>query len=228
MLLVTDNYRFPVLREKLSKTEYHYTIGNIKQIPCLVILVSKIDDKWLMSIEDLHYESNCSSNKDLVKKTGTIEMIQGALKAILYKHPKICGVELNDKSKFKHKNGYTIPLPEYRMIIKGRTWYQEHFGAEPLRDGLKIKLRRYLRQRKDLMKKLNSEDDLTLSMFKDHLIKAQLPQLSGEAWFISVDTIESYVVNARFEKSRQNGGFLDVTKDIDFNLYIQEIPFEAI
>jgi hypothetical protein len=227
MRLITDNYSFHVIREKPTKNQYFYTIGNVNKAPCLVILVCKHDDKWLMCIEDLHYEPTCSFDKKLPKKTGTIEMVQGAIKAVMQKHPKVSVVELQDKSKFLNKNGVWLPLPEYRVIMKGKTWYQEHFGAEPTRDGLKLKLLRYFRKRKELKEYMSRKGEVSLSVFTNLLKEARLPQLSGEAWIIPKGAIEHYNVNARFEDSKQNldgGGFADV-EDEPFELYFQEIPF---
>jgi len=80
-LLITDNYFFPVLKETFNRDEYYYTIGNIHKNPCLVLMVSKFDNKWLLCVEDLNYEPTCALDKELDRGFGTIEMVHGALKA---------------------------------------------------------------------------------------------------------------------------------------------------
>ncbi len=48
------------------------------------------------------------------------------------KHPTTTHIEICDKSFFTlPKSKDIIPLPEYRLLTKGKTWYEEYLGAVP-------------------------------------------------------------------------------------------------
>lgn len=231
MILITDNYTFKVHRQK-TRNGYIYTIGD--KAPCLEVMVGKFDGKWWMCVEDLHFEPSCSSDKPLAKKTGTIEMLQGALKAILEKHPEIELIELNDKSKFMTAENRLMPLPEYRMIMKGCTWYQEHFGAiSPPHSGLDRKLHQYLNTRTTIKRKLQNAE-VNEKTFRTMLRNAGLPQLSAERWIIPISAIQAYPTSGHFKRvyTTKDASFIMGGQHHkyakEFELHFQIVPYEAI
>jgi len=222
--LKTPNHQFDVIKIKTRPNEYYYTLKNLTQPSraCMDVLVWKNDEEWWAAIEYLEYDSACSSN-NLERKSGTIEMVQGMLSALLKKHPKITTVELSDKSNFIASNNERIPLPEYRMITTGKTWYEEHFGAIPANDSVVDRRRRYLKERKELHKQLLEMPKLTAEDFKEFLRASHLRQLSGNVWVIPIDAIKVYPIEGHLKKVAPHvqGGFQGLLKreEFEFRLY---------
>jgi hypothetical protein len=219
-ILQTPNHTFDVVRKKSGTNQYYYTIRNLVDFSrvCMDIIVWKNDEQWWASIEYIEYDS-------LEKKTGTIEMVQGMLTALLKKHSKISTIELNDKSFFTIRNNDRIPLPEYRMITKGKTWYQEYFKAIPASSSLTQKIHQY-KERKKLTETLASISKLTSNSFKEFLRRNDLKQLSGNLWYIPDKDVKTYTVQGHLYKDneKKQGGNLVWTKrnEFDFCLYRSE------
>jgi len=206
MELVTNNYTFGVVRKKMSNTHYFYTIGNLqnKSHPCIEFMVSKEAHGWHLTIEHLQYHASCSLEM-LEKKNGTREMLQGAICAIVKKHPKIVRIELTDASFFTTSSGHHIPLPEYRMITRGKTWYQEYFGAMPLSTDLRIKLKLYNKSRELALEDLNNQE-LSDKTLIDIMNRYDLKEISHRAWFIPLEEVLTWKYQGKFRKSPQSGG----------------------
>ena len=222
--LKTPNHTFQVVKRKPRVNQNYYTIQNLVHSSriCMEVLVWKNDKEWWASIEYLEYDNACSS-KNLERKTGTIEMVQGMLTALLKKHPKISNIELSDKSFFIVGKNDRIPLPEYRMITAGATWYEEYFKAIPATNSLAQKHLLYLKERKQLLQKMSNITKLTSITFKEFLRSNDLRQLSGNLWFIPVDAIRDYPIQGVFEKNKEilKGGdqIPFHRQEFDFNLY---------
>ncbi len=224
LFLQTLNHKFEVIKTKERVNHCYYTIKNQKHNTrvCMDILVWKNDSDWWASIEYLEYDAACSSN-DLERKSGTIEMVQGLLSALLRKHPKISTIELSDKSFFTSNNGDHIPLPEYRMITKGKTWYEEHFKAVPGSTSLSVKHQQYANAHKKLEKELIEIKSLTLTSFKEFLRKNKLRQLSGNVWYIPIGAVKNYPFQGSLKKhtSSIDGGHTPLIRKPEyiFSLY---------
>ncbi len=224
MYLQTKNHKFYVKYEVFGEHTnemYFYSIGNpkLKPKPCVVISVVQMNGKWIMAIQELEYYSTCSS-RTLERKTGTIEMLQGSIKAVLKRHPNISVIELNDKSFFTLQNGDHIPLPEYRLLTKKKTWYEEHFGAIPAYEGLERILESY--------KNVNTNIDvstLTRNKFKKLLIQLHLREVSGNGWMIPIKEVDSYQTRGVFKTDKVvdggSGWIFDKMTPIDhiFRIY---------
>ena len=229
MILKTDNYSFWCKCNKISKRHYVYYIGNTdgKPIPCISISVDKFD-QWYMTIQDLEYYPTCSF-EPMERGKGTIEMVQGAIKAICKKHPKIRVIAFQDCSYWTTQNKEKISLPEFRLLAKGKTWYEKHFGATPSDNRIQGLVERYKNIRKkkvkdtklnnvyngyseltiaNLLKVLVEINELTEQGFKEILRSLYLDVIAHNAWHIPVASTESFIFQGRFlESDDQYGGY---------------------
>ena len=120
MYLQTNNHVFFVKHDKYKDDIHFYSIGNPNNKPkaCITISVMKVKDAIIMTLQDIEYYQTCSANT-LEKGLGTVEMLQGSIRAIMKRHPDISRIDLQDKSFFTLPNKDNIPLPEYRLLTKG-------------------------------------------------------------------------------------------------------------
>jgi hypothetical protein len=114
-----------------------FYIGNPKtrmDEACITISVTYVKRMLLSnpSIANLilvKYYETCSENRGLKRGTGTIDMMNTAMSFVKQMCPFIRAFKLNDSSAKKCDNGATIPLPYFYITQKGRTWYEDQFGA---------------------------------------------------------------------------------------------------
>jgi hypothetical protein len=208
MNLKTDHYTFYAKHEITADGDHWYYIGNADNKPkaCVTITVSKILKDLIMTIQEVEYFSSCSLQR-LERSAGTIEMLQGAIRAVLKKHPTISMIELNDKSFFTlpSKKKDLIALPEYRILTKGKTWYEEYFGAVPGNARFKHTVEKY----KELWasNKVSIPDPLTESAFKKMIVELRLPGIvSGNGWVIPLGVVLDYKYDGKFKRGRMVGG----------------------
>jgi len=128
-------------------------------------------------------------------------MLQGSIKAILKRHPKVSIIELNDKSFFTLKNGDHIPLPEYRLLVKGKTWYEEYFGALPAYEGLERIVHAYKEVEVSI-----EPSELTRKKFKNLLKSLHLRDVSGNGWIIPITSIRNYKTKGVFKEGNIMSG----------------------
>lgn len=230
MNIYTDNYQFPVHIEAATSDDpiTNIYIGNPRNRPKPCIDITVIDDEAIL--QEVQYMSTCSTNKFLQKGHGTVEMIQGSLKWFMMKYPHISKVSLTDKSYIPVSDGYSLALPEYYMLVHGKTWYEHYFGAvlsssSPKASHTAIQSYRTLRNKfvheTPLLSFVSAKDrsrkvyEVISEIFKKHvkndqetyefirLLLRQLP-LTGMSWEISRSTILGYPVNVS-EKGSQKG-----------------------
>lgn len=127
-LVTTDNYIFELNITKYN-TEYHIEYGdpNNRRGPCILLTYSK--DSKIIKLNHIDYYKNCAKDKDLLRGTGTQEMLQTALKVVIKMFPDITRVILNDVSNFEC-NGDDILLSIYYILLYGETWYESKFKAK--------------------------------------------------------------------------------------------------
>jgi hypothetical protein len=215
MRLRTTNYVFWAdVQTSEDSDEIDVFIGNPggSPRPCMVLTVYGRE----LVLQDIVYYATCSAPKSLEHGSGTVEMIQGALKAILATYPLIDKVYLTDKSYFPRsaRGGGNIPLPELHAIVHGATWYQRHFGAVPDIRTVRV-LDPYLRKRTQLMEnspnltvaeyvsELKSIDEPTLIRIIETL---GLKRLTGTSWEIPRAVVEQYPITARLEEDTSHVG----------------------
>ena len=213
MYLQTNNHKFYVKYKKYEKNVYFYSIGNTNNKPkaCITISVMPIKNDLVMSIQDIEYFSTCSIDH-LEKGFGSVEMLQGSIKAILKRHPNVNRIELQDKSFFTLSNKDRIPLPEYRLLTKGKTWYEEHFGARPQCKSFKYIVDMY--KEAWASNKVQMPSALTEVSFKQYLKILHFPSvISGNAWYIPLKKIGKYIFDGDF-KHGSLGGMLTTINEI--------------
>ncbi len=210
MQLITNHYTFDVKRKKMSDTLYFYTIGNLqnKSYPCMEFMISKEKDGWYLTLEHLQYYNTCSI-ENLEQKAGTKEMVQGAIIAILKKHPQIDHIHLQDASFFTTAKGNKVPLPEYRMISQGKTWYQEYFGAVPVSKDLRAKLKTYKKNRADAFQDLQNVE-LSEKTINDIMMKYDLKEISHRTWAIPIETVATWKYEAILKKTKNIAGGIQI------------------
>ncbi len=184
-------------------------------------------DQWYLTLQDLEYYATCSF-ETLERGKGTVEMVQGAIKAILEKHPAIAVIALQDCSFWTTNKNEKISLPEYRLLAKGKTWYQKYLGAIPSDNRINGIVDRYIDTRKkkvkntklndiyqqhseltvaNLVKVLAENNELTEKGFKEILKLLHLDIIAHNSWIIPMDSVQYYVFQGTFvESDDQVGG----------------------
>jgi hypothetical protein len=134
MELKTTNYTFwaEAYKDPVYSDEIVYNIGKQNGLPCIRLSVIDIPDtnKKICILCEVSYSSTCAK-EGLEKKTGTIEMIQGAIKALFRVQKDIPYVEFTDKSYWETSKKGKVPIAERRVLAGRPTWYQEYLGAVP-------------------------------------------------------------------------------------------------
>jgi hypothetical protein len=227
MYLKTNNYIFPCLEEKSEYNEdIRYLIGNPYHKPKPCILSNYDKEMKILIIDELTYYTTCSINRKMEKKDGTIEMIQGFLKAILRKYPELEQVELTDKSFYPIKDIGNIPLPEYMLLKDGMTWYQKYFNATPSSKTNVNKIIPYLILRERYIKDTELKNIYEFKDFMNKKVYEAIQEMSPEyfierkmyellrivkispisgkfTWIISKNSIKKYKINGKIINNNQ-------------------------
>jgi hypothetical protein len=99
-----------------------------KERPCVVIALSR--SLKIAVLDGVYYSPDCTIDGKMKKGEGTINMVKFALK--IMKESGAKQVELTDKSTIQC-NGIKIKLGLYYFYKYGQTWYEKHFGFQPLK-----------------------------------------------------------------------------------------------
>jgi len=211
LFMEADGYRFPMVLQQydFEPDLVDIWIGNpnCKPKPCLNISVFKGKEAV---INDLAFYRTCSvSEKTFTRSSSAMKhLIMAALRWLLSEYPEVAEVQLTDKSYFG-EDGRVVLLPEKMVLCEGATWYQKHFGAEPV-DITQITYKRYLALHKRFGDRFKSlpieawyETNIaeTLKEYDDFLARTQL---TGSVWKITKAVIMSYPVSE--PKVTQGGG----------------------
>jgi hypothetical protein len=206
-MLITQNYTFWASKETLDwdPDTITFRFGNKKgrPKPCITITITRVDSKWDLVIQDLAYYSTCSREKSLARGSGTVEMVQGALKVIcaLYPIRKIC---LTDKSYFPHPSG-SVPLPEKSLLSGKDTWYQTYLRAKPKSSDTMAAIQRYYRLRELSTRYIGVDSDDSIAVYfakkgrnvteadvTNAINKLALQSITATTWKIPLKAVESY------------------------------------
>jgi len=154
-LVKTDNYTFELDITKYNN-DYHFEYGNPnnRRGPCILMTYRK--NSKTIKLNHIDYYKSCGKDKDLLRGTGTQEMLQTALRLVIQFFPEINKVILNDVSNFKCENTNTskntksklgnntdgddgasvtersaeVLLSIYYLLLYGETWYENKFKAK--------------------------------------------------------------------------------------------------
>jgi len=221
MKLVTEHHTFWASKEEhdWDPGRITYRFGNKKgrPKPCITIdLYHESPNQWIMILQDLAYYSTCSREKNLERGSGTVEMAQGAIKALCDMYP-IRKIEFTDKSYFPHPAG-NVPLPE-KLVLSGKdTWYQTYLSAKPTASTKRV-LARYYKARELPTRYIGIAEsaaatisahfsqrgrDVTEAEITDVLRKLGLQGLTATSWMIPVKQVQTYPA-ARLVASQSGG-----------------------
>lgn len=95
--------------------------------PCFRLRIETIRAQRIAQLEDLLKDSKCSYNGTAT----TVDMVHAIIE--LAKRYGAVGIELSDESGICKKDGISVSLSLYSMITKGKTWYEHHFGFQPVK-----------------------------------------------------------------------------------------------
>ena len=134
-LTIMYNYKGENTNKMVEDSTFY--IGNPKtklNEACITISVTHIkrmalSDPTIANLILVKYYETCSENKGLKRGEGTVDMMNTAMSFVKQVCPFIQAFKLNDSSAKTCDNGATISLPAFYITQKGKTWYEEQFGA---------------------------------------------------------------------------------------------------
>ena len=172
----TGDYIFNVVEHILDdviEIKFFIKDENKKDDICVKVTVPREDHKIPGNIDTLYYNKDCSISKmSLEKKDGTIHMLKTALYYVYENYPYVKEYEIQDET---HINDEKIgkPLITSRRLLFGQPgWYEEYFGAEPIRDTVNL-IKQIKKNRKHV----------------DELIKKYKPNTIGNEWFVPANIL---------------------------------------
>jgi hypothetical protein len=184
--------------------------------PCVRIELDTRPSKTNAYLQSVQYYGSCSINqKELERHSGTILMIQIALKYAIEKYTYIKRFHLQDETFIDIPSK---PLITARRLLNGqRGWYEEHLHAKPGTEPL-TKILHFLRKpdtnaRVKALLPPESVESKWWTPNHIHLIADQVKQglflhLIGSPWIISAKTIQSYEVSyTESPITLQKGGY---------------------
>ena len=236
-LVKTDNYKFELNINKYSD-EYIIDYGDPKnrEGPC-VSLTYNINKNTIIKLSYLSYYARCSKDNDLLKGSGTQEMLQSILKLCIEFEPTIKRVIFNDVSNFEC-DSETILLSIYYILLYGDTWYENKFGAKYSDKSQRAALQKF----KDFLK---TKPKSGVFSFYDKNIKARtwheyftiikdtigcsflidnkreiesIARIKFEysEWYIPVRKILKYNISTHMHKIKSGGDFIHKYKSMNF------------
>lgn len=82
-------------------------------------------------LEGITYRATCTTDGDMEKGTGTVNMLWSAIKLLKVLFPAVKSTTLKDTSRTSCALGTSISLLHSYLARHSATWYQVHFGAKP-------------------------------------------------------------------------------------------------
>ena len=127
--VITNNYKFVVNHKKMKSGNEIFEILNGQNKICVKI-VKFIDNNEVIYLQHLNYFESCSKNKSLLRKNGTLEMLNGMLEFVYRLYP-------NQKYYFEDDSsitigGHILRLNILYVLIYGKTWYMKNINAIPI------------------------------------------------------------------------------------------------
>lgn len=126
----TENYEFHVIIEKMKSGDEYFTIYNNKNEYCVRVKIDN-DLKNDIFLQHLNFYESCATNKSLIKKTGTIEMLFSVLEYIKQQYGNDLKYFFEDDSKINIE-GIILNLNIIYILLYGETWYMKNIKAVPV------------------------------------------------------------------------------------------------
>ncbi len=219
----TQNYIF--LMEALKyDSDYSILFGdprNPEESPC-VELTYEANTPRSIKLDGVLHDDRCSVGKKLQRRTGTVEMLQSALKMVIDHFPQVELVYFNDASGFDCQNKH-VYLCYYSFLRHGKTWYEMHFNAQMMKTAKQEKLnnaRERLTQKptdeygflgctshKTWQEYFNSLNCLEFVTYQRKIEKWIGMKLVYSEWYITKDEVKTYK-GLDFEKTKTGGHLL--------------------
>lgn len=231
-LVKTDNYKFELNIYKYDNI-YSFEYGDPSNIEgACVGLTYDLSKPHILKLDHLNYYKRCSKDKDLLKGSGTQEMLQSILKICIDHFQDIKKVYFNDVSFFECNNKQIL-LSVYYLLLYGETWYESKFGAkiQDNKDNLK-KFKKLLKEKPqknifsfydakeytdwhEYFKTMNCE---TMMEHKREIDKVAGIRFMYSSWYIKKSTIHEYDINIKLKKIK-TGGNINIKPMLKFILY---------
>jgi hypothetical protein len=147
----TKNYIFQVNKKRMKSGDEYYEIFNKKGRTCVKI-AKYHDNEEIIYLQHLNYYESCSKNKSLIRKYGTLEMLNGILEFVNRESPLkkyyfeddsmnlskrsgdkelFSGTPVKENSSIRIE-GEQISLNILYVLLYGETWYMININAIPL------------------------------------------------------------------------------------------------
>jgi hypothetical protein len=167
----TGDYVFNVVEhifDDVIELKFFIKDENKKDDICVKITIPKENYKIPGNIDTLYYNKDCSISKlSLEKKDGTIHMLKTALYYIYDNYPYVKELEIQDETHINDEKMGKPLITSRRLLLGQQGWYEEYFGAEPIRDTVHL-IKQIKKNRK----------------YIDELIKKYKPSTIGNEWFV--------------------------------------------
>jgi hypothetical protein len=147
--IITSNYIFEINKKRMKSGNEYYQILNEKGRECVKI-AKYHENEEIIYLQHLNYFESCSTNKSLMRKHGTLEMLNGMLEFVNREYPDKRYIFEDDSSITIE--GKRISLNILYVLLYGETWYMRNINAVPLDRDFLEKLERinnYLTLNKD-------------------------------------------------------------------------------
>ena len=111
-----------------STIGYGQLINRVGDRTCRMIHIIKYhsDPFFVAKSKQLQFNDECEIGEELSTRDGTRDMMN----ASLYICNKVFGVNSMYLRDTSFKNG--LPVQDYNFLLYGQSWYQRHFGANPV------------------------------------------------------------------------------------------------
>jgi hypothetical protein len=116
-------------KEDEDETQYLY-IGSKRRPMCMHIVMDS-PTVTIARLQNVSYDERCASNEPMPRKIGTRAMVRGAFACVRKLFPTVKTLLVNDESTFEC-DGQKVVNANMSFILKGKTWYEDHFQAEPV------------------------------------------------------------------------------------------------
>ena len=226
-IIHTNNYKFEM---NIYYTNNIYTIEygdpRNKEGACVGLTYFKNSD--FIKLDYLSYFKRCSKDNDLLKGTGTQELLQSILK-ICIDNFNIKKVIFNDVSNFEC-DSEVILLSMYYLLLYGETWYENKFSAKYsskiIRDSLKL-FKLFLKEKPSKGHFSFYDSDIIADTWKEYFIKykdkytclfiknnlKEIEKKSGIVFkyaelYIKNKNIKKYNINYTIKKQKTGGTFI--------------------
>lgn len=209
-----EEYTFMFEREVDMFNDIVYYIGDVasKNGACISIVIDK--NKEHATLESAMYRPTCDAKNSLQPHSGTILMLQGALKYICKRYTKLKYVSFDDKSMVPMSQ---IHVTAKRLLQGRKGWYEEWLQATPDMDVIqtrrafsllnsdetKCRIQQYLPI--TTQKSWGTAEDIAILAPK--IVGPLGRSIIGTSWKISRSAILSYpVVFERVDQPLGGGG----------------------